>query len=94
MAALNSLMSLAALVLKRLAWHNLIHPTHPFHEPCPKNRQVLECASPLALSKGFGVIGNVESARGLAHSKTLTRRRTPETGSLSQRMSKRNGGFP
>jgi hypothetical protein len=43
------------------------------HEPLPKIREVLECASPLALSECFGVIGTVESARGLAHSKMLTR---------------------
>jgi hypothetical protein len=32
-------------------------------------RQVLECASPLALWMSY----NLESARGLAHSKTLSR---------------------
>ncbi len=36
-------------------------------------RQVLECASPLAL--WLGESGRLESARGLAHSKTLTRAR-------------------
>src|SRR2546426_10686561 len=35
----------------------------------PPHRQVLECASPLALWKSWVV----ESARGLAHSKTLPR---------------------
>jgi len=44
----------------------------PFHEP-PKSREVLECASPLAL--WLGPSGRVESARGLAHSKTLARGR-------------------
>jgi hypothetical protein len=39
--------------------------------PVTRIRQVLECASPLALWKGF------ESARGLAHSKTLPRLRRP-----------------
>ncbi len=35
----------------------------------PHRRQVLECASPLALGKS----GMVESVRGLTHSKTLPR---------------------
>ncbi len=40
----------------------------------PKGREVLECASTLAL--GLGQSGRVESARGLAHcSKTLARGR-------------------
>ena len=43
------------------------------HEP-PKSRQVLECASPPAL--WLGSAGRAESARGLAHSTTLTRGRT------------------
>jgi len=44
----------------------------PTHEP-PQGRQVLDCASPLAL--WLGQSGRVESARGLAQSKTLARGR-------------------
>jgi len=44
----------------------------PFDEP-PKGRQVLDCASPLAL--WLEPAGRIESARGLAQSKTLTRGR-------------------
>ncbi len=47
-------------------------PLTPHYEP-PKSREVLECASPLAL--WLGRSGRVESARGLAHSKTLARGR-------------------
>ena len=44
----------------------------PPQEP-PDDRRVLECASPLAL--WLGSAGRAESARGLAHSKTLARGR-------------------
>ena len=37
----------------------------------PRTRQVLDCASPLALLEGVEVINTVESGRGLPHSKTL-----------------------
>src|ERR1035437_2446694 len=36
-------------------------------------RQVLECASPLALGRRPMAFSGLESARGLAHSKTLAR---------------------
>jgi len=39
----------------------------------PKWRQLLECASPLALFEASEAQGRQKSARGLAHSKTLAR---------------------
>src|SRR5439155_27309588 len=43
----------------------------------PNRRQVLECASPLALYKTARPMRQNQSARGLAHSKTLARHRQP-----------------
>ncbi|PYJ01826.1 MAG: hypothetical protein DME25_17420, partial [Verrucomicrobia bacterium] len=43
----------------------------------PNRRQVLECASPLALLKAVRPAPKSQSARGLAHSKTLPRHRQP-----------------
>jgi len=47
----------------------------------PKGRQVLDCASPLAL---FDLVWARKSGRGLPQSKTLSRRRTHLRGSRSQ----------
>ena len=38
-----------------------------------RGRQVLDCASALALSQGTRAIGSLQSGRGLPHSKTLAR---------------------
>ena len=47
----------------------------------PPYRQVLECASPLALST---LVRGRKSGRGLPQSKTLARQRRPRRGSWSQ----------
>ena len=39
-----------------------------------RGRQVLDCASPLALSQGTRAVWSLQSGRGLPHSKTLARR--------------------
>src|SRR5437773_1273693 len=51
----------------------------------PPYRQVLECASPLALSN---LVQGRKSGRGLPQSKTLARQRPPRRGSWSQGMRK------
>jgi len=51
----------------------------------PPYRQVLECASPLALSD---LVRGRKSGRGLPQSKTLARQRPPRRGSWSQCMRK------
>src|SRR6266545_5297837 len=51
----------------------------------PKGRQVLDCASPLAL---FDPVWKRKSGRGLPQTKTLSRRRTQLRGSGSQRVRK------
>ncbi len=56
----------------------------------PKSRQVLDCASPLAL---FDLIWKRKSGRGLPQSKTLSRRRTDLRHSWSERMRKNERGL-
>src|SRR6266540_2694825 len=56
----------------------------------PKVRQVLECASPLAL---FLLVWVRKSGRGLPQSRTLSRRRTHLRRSWSQRMRKNERGL-
>ena len=51
----------------------------------PAHREVLECASPLALSD---LVRGRKSGRGLPQSKTLARQRPPGHGSWSQCKSK------
>ena len=51
----------------------------------PAHREVLECASPLALSD---LVRERKSGRGLPQSKTLARQRPPRRGSWSQCMRK------
>ena len=51
----------------------------------PAHREVLECASPLALSD---LVRGRKSGRGLPQSKTLARQRPPRRGSWSQCMRK------
>src|SRR6266542_1443746 len=55
----------------------------------PKGRQVLDCASPLAL---FDRVWGCKSGSGLPQSKTLSRRRTHLRGSRSQCMPKNEKG--
>src|SRR5207249_11657843 len=57
----------------------------------PPYRQVLECASPLALSD---LVRGRKSGRGLPQSKTLARLRPPPRGSWSQCMRKSERRLP
>ena len=57
---------------------------------CPTHGQVLECASPLALS----VSRSFHSGRGLPHSKTLSRQHLAFSDSGSQGGFKGQGGLP
>ena len=54
----------------------------------PAHREVLECASPLALSD---LVRGRKSGRRLPQSKTLARQRPPRRGSRSQCKRKREG---
>src|SRR6266545_5079841 len=63
----------------------------------PKGRQVLDCASPLAL---FDLVRGRKSGSGLPQSKTLSRRRTPlaraigVTGNVCKVFAKKRGATP
>jgi len=57
----------------------------------PPYRQVMECASPLALSDP---VRGRQSGRGLPQSKTQARQRPPRFSSSSRFTCKTNGGYP
>ena len=67
--------------LRQAALRSLGAP--PLFRNLPPYRQVLECASPLALSD---LVRGRKSGRGLPQSKTLARLRAPRRGSWSQCM--------